>query len=220
MCQLAVKLLIQYLMSNQSLIRSRHHPSLSHPSILDIDVYLPQRTRFQVFPVPGTISFGEQMFLSAPSFEVWPRNQVNTPFARFPGCFGGSIQSAQVPGHTQAGNRKNEREKKKSKWSHIRCPRSLGGSFNKKMLWIPLKCYCSQFRYLDRSFSCIPSLLAEAYTFLCVWQEWYTTWRQPLKNDAALYISYSEWVCCQLALWGKKSYCIIRVSCVSLLSMW
>lgn len=111
------------------------------------------------------------------------------------------------------------KERKKLKWSHIRCPRSLGESFNKKMLWIPLKCYCSQFRYLARSFSCIPSLLAEAYAFLCVWQEWYTTWRQPLKNDAALYISYSEWVCCQLALRGKKSYCIIRVSCVSLLSM-
>lgn len=207
-------------MSNRSLIRSRHHPSLSHPSILDIDVYLPQRTRFQVFPVPGTISFGEQMFLSRSLLWSVAEKPSEYPVRSFSWMFWGQHTVGSGPRSHAGRQQKDWRREKKSKWSHIRYPRSLGGSFNKKMLWIPLKCYCSQFRYLARSFSCIPSLLAEAYTFLCVWQEWYTTWRQPLKNDAALYISYSEWVCCQLTLWGKKSYCIIRVSCVSLLSMW
>lgn len=39
--------------------------------------------------VPGMISFGSQMFLSAPSFEVWGRSGVTIPFAHFCGCFGG-----------------------------------------------------------------------------------------------------------------------------------
>lgn len=167
MCQLAVKLLIQYLMSNRSLIRSRHHPSLSHPSILDIDVYLPQRTRFQVFPVPGTISFGEQMFLSAASFEVWPRNQVNTPFARFPGCFGGSILSAQVPGHTQAGNRKNEREKKSRNEVIYDVPEVLEGALIRKcfeFLWNVI--VLSLDTWLDLSAAFLPYWLRRTLSYV------------------------------------------------------
>lgn len=43
-CQLHVKVLIQYLMSDWSRIRSGHHSALSHPSIIDADPFfsLPQ----------------------------------------------------------------------------------------------------------------------------------------------------------------------------------
>lgn len=92
-CQMVVRVFIPCLMSDRTLIRSRHHLSLSPPSIIDAD---------QFFSLKLSISLGMPLFLSPQHDLFWLPDVflcsllwsfggeawANTPFAHFCGCFG------------------------------------------------------------------------------------------------------------------------------------
>lgn len=195
-CQLAVKVLIPYLMFDQTLIRSRHHPSLSPPSIIDADPFfilplcLPQRARFTLFLSPNLFWLPDVFLCSF----LWSfrEKQSGYPVCSFLWLFWGTADCRPDSQATcRQGRKDTEIEKIKSKWSHVLCHRSLRGSFNKINALNSSRVlqYCSQLRLLARSFSCIPALLAERYA-LRVRQEWCETWRQQaLKNYGVLFIS-------------------------------
>ncbi len=120
------------------LIRSRHHFCLSiHQRCRSIffspTFYLPQRARFLLFLSPRHDLFWLPDVLLCSFLWSLGEKPSENPIHSFCKCFGVQHSVGLGP-RSHAGREQKEwkRGKTKSKWSHVLCPRSLGGSFNKR----------------------------------------------------------------------------------------